>query len=83
MPYIMSALFLYAREFNTDELRSIFRGIVPNGVDSDDLEEYRQLFDNTYEEYIRHFLTKVEFYTKQYLDSDSGKSWVANRKESM
>ena len=82
MPYIMSALFLYAREFNTDELRSIFRGIVPNGVDSDDLKEYRQLFDNAYEEYIHHFLTKVEFYTKQYLDSAAGKSWVANRKES-
>ena len=36
VPCIMSALFLYAREFNPHELQSIFDGIVPNTVDGEE-----------------------------------------------
>ena len=38
-PYVMSGLFLYAREFNPDELQNIFEGIVPDGVEDDQLKE--------------------------------------------
>ena len=51
-------------------------------MDNDDLKEYRRLFDDVYGEYVHHFMTKVEFYTRRYLDSDTGKSWVEERKES-
>lgn len=49
VPYIMSALFLYACEFNPDELQNIFEGIVPNGVGGDELKECRQLFEKMYQ----------------------------------
>ena len=48
----MSRLFLYAREFNPDELQNIFEGIVPDGVEDDQLKECQQQFErhtrNTY-----------------------------------
>ena len=82
VPYVMSALFLYAREFNPDELQNIFEGILPDGMDGDDLKSCQQLFEVTYQEYLHHFMLKVKFYTEQFLESDAGRSWVEDRQES-
>ena len=82
LPYIMSALFLYAREFNPDELQSIFEGVAPDGLDGEDLKECQQLFERTYQEYTHHFMMKVKFYTKKFLESNAGRSWVEDRQQS-
>lgn len=81
-PYIMSALFLYACEFNPDELQSIFEGIVPDGMDGEDLKECQLLFERTYQEYTHHFMKKVKFYTEIFLASDAGRLWVEDRQQS-
>ena len=78
----LSALFLYAREFNPDELQSIFDGIVSDGMDGEALEECQQLFERTYQDYTHHFMTKVKFYMEQFLASDAGRSWVEDRQQS-